>query len=260
MRIAAFFMPLFALAAGGFGFFIRRLELLYVFDPLTGLPERGAALTYTLIALSAVFLLIVLGFSVFVALKRVSPRGFENAFGTDPLTYPFVFGFIGLIWLAATVLHFLYLRDIGSVPLVDIYFFVFSAVSAFSVAFFAIEMYQEPRRKSIFALSVIPTLFMCFWLVMLYRDNASNPVLLSYAYQCLAIIASALGFYFTSGFVYGKPAPGKTLFFYFAAIFFCFVTLADNHHLMIRIIFAAILAMNVVYSSKLIRHFRNKGH
>jgi len=259
VRIAAVFMPFFALLAGVAGFYIRSLELLYVFDPLTGLPERGAALTYVLMAISVLLLVAAMIFSIVVAVRRKAPPGFENAFGTDPLTYPFAFGIIGLVWLAATIMNFLDLRQLGIIPLAYIFFSALSALAAISVAYFAIEMYQEPRRKSVFALSIIPTLFMCFWLVLLYRTNASNPILLSYAYQCLAIIASALGFYFTSGFVYGKPAPGKTLFFYFAAIFFCFVTLADEHNMMIRVIFASILAMNVLYSSKLIRNLQRRG-
>lgn len=266
MRIAAFLMPFFALIVGGAGFYMRRFELLYVFDPITGLPQRGAPVTYAIIALSIVFLVIVLAFSIFIGVRKSPPDGFENAFGTDSLVYPFTFGIIGLIWLAATVLHFLNLRDYyGSVSLIDTYFSAISAIAAISVTFFAVEMYQDGRRKSVYALSVIPTLFMCFWLVLLYRNNASNPVLLSYAYKCLAIIASALGFYFTSGFVYGKPAPGKTVFFYFAAIFFCFITIADQHttvaahSTMIRVIFAMILMMNVLCSAKLIRRLQRKA-
>ena len=254
MRIAAIFMPLFALFSGAIGFYIRLTELWNVFDPRTGLPVRGALLTYMLIAVSAVFLILILLFSIYISVNRTSPRGFENAFGTDPLTYPFTLSFIGALWLAATVKYFADNISAGSIAMADIYFSVLSALAAVSIAFFAIEMYQDPRRKSVFALSIIPTLFMCFWLVLLYRQNASNPILLSYAYQCLAIISSALGFYFTSGFVYNKPAPGKTIFCYFAAIYFSFVTLADNHVMSVKLIFAALIALNAVYCSKLIRH------
>jgi len=260
MRIAAFFMPLFALLAGAAGFFLRLTELMNVFDTRTGLPERGATVTIMLIAVTGLFLVLVMLFSIRLSIKRRAPHGFENAFGTDPLTYPFSFVVIGLLWLGATVKHFIDVNATGTVPMAELYFVILSALSAISVAFFAVEMYQDPRRKTTFALSIVPTLFMCFWLVALYRQHASNPVLLSYGYQCLAIITSALGFYFTSGFVYNKPAPGKTLFFYFAAIFFCFVTLADDHVMTIKLIFSAIIAMNVVYSSKLLRHLRRKEH
>jgi len=246
-------MPFFAILTGAAGFYIRRLELLTVFDS-AGLPERGAFLTYALIALAAFVFIFSLIFSIGVATRHRALKGFENAFGTDSLAYPFSFVLIGLAWLAATIMYFLEIRATGHIPVIAIYFSAFSALSAISVALFAIEMYNDPRRKSVFALSVIPTLFLCFWLVLVYRDNASNPILLGYAYQILAIIASALAFYFTSGFVYGKPAPGKTVLFYSMSIFFCLVTVADSHNLMIRMIFVSIALMNILYLSKLIRN------
>ena len=258
MRISAVFMPFFALLAGAAGFYLRLIELWNVFDRRTGLPERGSSITLWLIVLSVVFLLLALMFAIRAGVKYSSPRGFENAFGTDPLTYPFAFSLIGIIWLGATVKYF-FDMDVASGGLTgELYFSIMSALSAISVAFFAIEMYQDPRRKMTFALSIIPTLFMCFWLILIYKQNAANPVLLSYCYQCLAIITSALGFYFTSGFVYNKPSPGITIFTYFAAIYFCFVTLADEHTITVKLIFTAIIAMNITYSSMLIRNLRMK--
>ena len=251
-------MPFLSLLAGAAGFYLRLVELMNVFDIRTGLPERGAAITIGLLALCAAFLIFALLFSIKVGVKYKSPGKFENAFGTDPLTYPFALSVIGVIWLGATVKYFIDINSVRALLTSELCFSVLSALAAISVAFFAIEMYQDPRRKMTFALSIIPTLFMCFWLILLYKQNAANPVLLSYCYECLAIIASALGFYFTSGFVYNKPAPGKAVFTYFAAIFFCFITLADNHSLTIRLIFAALIAVNITYSSMLIRNLRVK--
>lgn len=258
MRVSAIIMPFFTLLAGAAGFYLRQTELWNVFDRYTGLPQRWSGITLGLIALCAAFLLIALLFSIGVGMKYRSPAGFENAYGTDPLTYPFAFCVIGIVWLGATVKQFVDLNAIGSMPNSELYFSILSALAAISLAFFAVEMYQDPRRKIIFSLSVVPTLFMCFWLILVYKQNAANPVLLSYCYQCLAIIASTLGFYFTSGFVYNKPAPGKTVFFYFASIFFCFVTLADGHSLTTSLIFVALIAVNITYSSMLIRNLRLK--
>jgi len=251
-------MPFFAALAGVVGFFLRLTELMNVFDPRTGLPERGATITYALMAFSALFLIFVLIFAIRASVKHKAPNGFENAFGTDPLSYPFVFSAIGVVWFGATVKYFFDMNASDSMLTTDVYFSVLSALSAISIAFFAIEMYQDSRRKTRFALSVVPTIFMCFWLIVMYRQNASNPILLSYAYQCLAIIASALGFYLTSGFIYNKPAPGKAIFFYFAAVYFCFITLADDHSIAIKIIFATIIAVNLVNASMLIRNLRRK--
>ena len=258
MRLSSIFMPFFTLMAGAAGFYLRLVEVMDVFDARTGLPRRGAPITFALIAFSIAFFVVVLVFSIRTTMKHKAPNGFENTFGTDPLTYPIAFSVIGVIWLGATAKHFIDLRAVGPLQAVELIFIVMSALSAISVAFFAIEMYQDPRSKLKFTLSIVPSLFMCFWLIYLYRQNASNPVLLSYCYQCLAVITSALGFYFTSGFVYNKPAPGKAMFSYFAAAYFCFVTLADKHTLSIRLIIASLIVVNLLHASMLIRNLRWK--
>ena len=251
-------MPFFALMAGAAGFYLRLMELWNVFDESTGLPRRGAVITIALIVLTVAFLAIALIFTLRASMKHKAPPGFENAFGTDPLSYPLIFSAVGIIWMVATVKQFFDLDAAGGFTRAELIFLILSVLSAISITLFAVEMYQDPRRKIVYALSLVPTLFMCFWLILMYRQNASNPVLLSYCYQCLAIISSALSFYFTSGFVYSKPAPGKTIFAYFAAVYFGFVTLADDHTIGVRLIISAIIIVNVVYSSMLIRNLRWK--
>jgi len=259
MRISAFFVPFFSLIAGIAGFYLRLTELWNIFDSHTGLPERNADITLALIAFSAVFLFLILLFSIRVASKHKAQSGFDNAYGTDSLSYPLIISGVGIIWIIATVKHILDLIAAGPLLMPDLYFSILSGLAALSTIFFAVEMFQDPRRKLVYALSMVPTVFMCFWLINLYRQNASNPILLSYSYMCLAVISAALGFYFTSGFVYKKPAPGKTIFAYSATIYFCFVALADDYPLTIKIIIASIIAVNLVYSSKLIRHMRWKS-
>jgi len=259
MRRLAILMPAFALLAGAAGFYLRLMELKKVFDESTGLPIRGSGITFALITLTVVFLLIAFAFALRVRLKHTVQAGFENAFGTEYLAYPLVFFVIGIVWLGSTVKYFFSINDAGTIPMPELIFSILSALAAVALALYAIEEYQDPRRKSRYALSIVPTLFMCFWLILFYRQNASNPVLLNYCYECLAIITSALGFYFTSGFVYSRPAPGKAVFSFLVAIFFCFVTLADEHDISIRLIYISIIIINIVYSSMLIRNMRRKN-
>ena len=259
MRISAYFMPFFALVAGFSGYYLRLMELWNVFDEQTGLPQRGAGITIALIALTIAFLIIIAVFAVLVRLKRSSPHGFENAFGTESLAYPFIIFIIGIVWLGATVKYFIEINAAETMQVSEVVFAILSALSAISAAFFAMEIYQDPRRKTKLALCVIPTLFMCYWLILLYKRNASNPILLSYCYQCLAIISSTLGFYFTSGYVYNRLAPAKTIFAFLAAIYFCFVALADKQATSIKLIFIVIIAINLIYSSMLIKNLTKKS-
>ena len=258
MRIYAFFVPFFVVLAGIAGYYLRLSERANVFDAITGLPDRNAATTIWLIVLSVVFMICVLIFAIRVTLTYKALPGFESAFGTDPTAYPIIFILIGISWLVGTYLYFSGLNAYGAVTVNDISFIIFSALAAISTTFFAIEMYQDSRRNAPYALSVIPTVFMCFWLIFIYRQNASNPILLSYVYQCLAVVASALSFYFTSGFLYGKPAPGKATVTYYAAIFFSIVTLADDHPIGIKLVFVALIAANIVYSALLVRNLQRK--
>lgn len=245
-------MPFFALIAGLVGFYLRYTELTQVFDHVTGLPQRGAGLSFALIALTCAVLLVGIAFAVIVRLRYSSPLGYENAFGTKSVAYPMFFLVVGLTWLAVTVMHFLEMNE--NFQISEAYFSILSALAAVSLSFFAIEIYRDPQSKLRHPLSLAPSLFMCFWLVLLYRRNASNPVLLSYAYFCLALISATIAFYLTSGYVFNKPTPGKTIFFSIAATFFSGVTLADGHSPPIRIIFALIAAINVVHCSLLIRN------
>jgi len=233
------------------------MELDNAFDD-RGLPLRGAISTTALIVLSVAFILIALLFAIRTAIKHKALPGFENAYGTDPLSYPLVFLLIGVIWLGASIKLYFDMSADGQLPWIELCFLILSALSAIAVSFFAIQMYQDPRRRMTVALSVVPTLFMCFWLILMYRQNSANPILLKYAYYCLALTTAALGFYFTSGFVYNKPAPGKAIFSYLCAIYFCFVTLADGHSTSLKLIILTIIATNVVHVSMLIRNLQWK--
>lgn len=252
-------VPLFALLAGVAGFFIRLMEHWNVFNKETGLPERGSPITIALIALVAGVLILCLVFTILAGKRYTSPKGFDNAYGTESLAYPFVITVFSIVWIAASVKYYFEMDALGAVGASSLYFAILSIIAAISLLLFAIEMYQDPRRKAILALSVIPVVFMCYWLIYMYKQNATNPVLLSYCYYCLAIMASTLSFYYTAGFAYNKQAPGKAIFIYLATILFSLITLADSHATSINLIFAAIIAVSVVHSSMLIRNLTAKS-
>ena len=258
MRRLSVLMPLLALVAGAAGSYLRWQELINVFDINTGLPEPRAGITISLFALAAVLLIICAVFALRTGAKYLSRQGFDNAFGTESLAYPFVFTLLGVVWLGATVKYYIDMNASSLVTASTLYFTILSGFAAISALLFAIEVYQDPRRKTAMVLCVVPILFMCYWLVLLYKQYATNPVLLSYCYFALAIMTATLSFYYTAGFVYNKPAPGKAAFIYLASVFFCMVTLADEHPVSIKLILAAVTAMNAVHSSMLIRNLQKK--
>ncbi|MCL2223089.1 MAG: hypothetical protein FWC20_06095 [Oscillospiraceae bacterium] len=258
MKILAVLVPLYAILAGLGGFLLRSRELANVFDPITGLPGRGALTTAVLIAFTLANLLAIGVFSAYIAAKRKPPTGFENTFGADPIFYPILFVLIGIVWLVGTYLIFDSLRLAGELSLSYMYFLILSGLAAICVSVFAIEMFQDCRRKASYALSLVPTVFLCFWLIISYIENATNPVLISYVYRIFAIATAALAFYFTSGFIYNKSAPGKAIASYYASIYFSAVTLADDIHIGQKLIFAAIIAASLIHLSVMLRHLSPK--
>jgi hypothetical protein len=135
----------------------------------------------------------------------------------------------GIIWLAGSVagLFTAYPAAVaGSYS--DLIFSALSALSALSVMYLARGAHAGRSGGFDRFLSVIPPLFFSYWLIRLYMANASNPVVLMYGYECLAVAAAAMCFYFLSGCLYGKSEPGKTVFCMIMTVFLCGVISADG--------------------------------
>jgi hypothetical protein len=120
-----------------------------------------------------------------------------------------------------------------------------SALAAVSMLLLAHSAYSGRAGRLLLFFSLVPEVFLSLWLVLLFRANQTNPVLAQYVYQGLAIVGAALGFYFTAGYVYGKPAPGKAAFSFVVGVFFCAVALADDLALPVRAIYGVLLAFHL---------------
>ena len=258
MRISSVVIPFIVFLAGIAGSFLRTTELAIIFDSYSGLPEHNAFITLVLMAFSSLFFFITILFSIRTTVKNAVSDDYDNAFGTDSFAHPATFMAISTVWLVATIVYFLERFSMVNTETIDYVFAGASSLSAVFLMIFAIEVYKNPRRKFLALLSVVPTLFMCFWLVLIYRDNASNPVLIEYAYFCLALVFSATGMYFSSGFAIGRPVIGKAIVSYTGAAYFCMVTLADNHSMSIKLIIGVIAFMNLFNLSSLLRNLQKK--
>ena len=257
MKKLSVVMPIVLAVIGAAGFYLRLLELDNVF--VDGLPERGELVTIALITLTVLLLIFALIFSLRVGFGCNVPHGFSEIFGTDSVAYPFIISITSLIWIGGTAMNAIDLSASDNFQTAELYFSVLSIASALCFIIFSIDFFRSPKRKGVTAVILVPIMFMTFWLILMYRDNASNPILLSYSYHALAIIFSALSFYYISSFIFSKPYPGKAIFSSFGAIFFCFVTLADTHKLGINLIFISIIAINVLHLTMLIRNLIPKA-
>ncbi len=258
MRKSAVIMPLAFLLAGVLGFFVRRQELATVFDSVTGLAERYAPITVLLICLSAAVILSSLVIAIVVSSRHKADKDYSRAFAPGSFSYVGLSFILGLGWLAAVVLRFIRLRSSGIITIIDWIFILLAVLSAVSVIILAMGAYTRRRGAGMTVFSVIPSLFFCFWLIILYKDNATNPVLLDYCYECLAIAGAALSFYFGAGYAFRKSAPGWTLFSYLVTIFFCVIVLADGIGLPSQLIFGITAVVSWINAHAFIRNLKSK--
>ena len=237
MRKSAVFMPLIALLVGVLGFFVRRKELASVFDNDTGLAERSAPISLLLIALSAAVIIAAVIIAIIVSVRKKAEKDYSRAFTPGGFFYVGASFVLGLGWLVAVVLQFLRLRSSGIITIIDWIYLLLALLTAVSVIVLALGAYTRRRGAGMIVLSIMPSLFFCFWLIVLYKENATNPVLLDFCYQSLAVAAAALSFYFGAGYAFGKAAPGWTVFSYLVTCFFGIVSIADNAGLPIQLMF-----------------------
>lgn len=243
MRKCAVILPAIALAAGIAGLFLRHKELEIVFDSTTGLMEPGAPVTMALLGLSAVIILMSIIFAAIVTRGYDAKMEYVRAFSQSSLIYLAVTFLLALVMLFADAMCFTALMKRGSPQAVEVVFIIFAALTAISFVVMARGAYKGRSGPEMMLFGVIPSVFLCLWMVIMYMEKASDPVVLGYGYQCIAIAAAALSFYYGAGFVFKKTNPGKTVFTYLLTIYFCTVILLDNISIWPRLFFAVILVV-----------------
>lgn len=268
MRKSAVVIPALALIAGICGFLIRRVEINTAFEADTGFAVRGAPVTLALIAVSGAVIALAVLAGILASVRMKAENDYTRAFAPGSFLYLAVSSILGIAWLGADVLYFFSVYGQGGtiglagspiISILDIIFIFLAAVSALSVIFLARGAHKGRGGSDLLIFSVIPSVFFCFWLIILYKNNASNPVILSFAYQCLAIAAATLSFYFSAGFVYKKAATGKTLFSFLVTIFFCAVSIADNIGLPLKIMFGLMVLYAFMNAIVFLRNLKSKN-
>ncbi len=268
MRKSAVAIPLFALIAGAIGFVFRQMEVNTGFESATGFAKRDFQLTAILIGLSALVIVLAAVYAIITGRKLKAENDYSKAFAPRGFLYIGTSFVLGVCWLVAAVMYFIQKRAAGisaiesiptpSVAVIDYIFVFLAAVTAFSLVLMALGAYKGRSGTEMILFSLVPSIFYCFWLIIMYKDNAANPVLLSYAYQCIAVAAAALSAYFSAGYVYKKSVTGRTLFSFLVTIYFCSVVLADNVILPIKILFGVTMLLQFVNAVVFIRNLKQK--
>lgn len=239
MRKTAVVLPFAALALGAAGFFLRRAELMTAFEP-SGFAKPREPITIALAALTALVLVLSAFAAAAIRGRYQSEPRFERAYRMDGLTL--LAGFLsGLAFLAGVAARCFELFTAGELSAHQYVFIALGALSGFALLFLTRAAFTGRFGGGLCYVSVCPTLFYCFWLILIYRENAANPVLLSYAYLVLAACACAFLYYVSAGYAFGKTCTGKTAFGHLTAVYFSAIIQAEDLPLSARLFFGASL-------------------
>ena len=209
-----------AAAAGIAAMFIRTQQLAVGYDA-EGLHIPGDGLLTVLIILSVVVAAALFLIAFLVKCNEDVPlKG--NAFA---LALALAGALVLVVYAVLTLMKFTATRNV----LNELVFPAFALVAAYCTVVFTAGIFKGHEGKRLSSAGAIPIFFMCFWLILSYRENAIEPVLSRFVFQELAIIFTAIGYCCTvQNTVYGKATPAA-LAFSAAALFLLILSLADGY-------------------------------
>lgn len=237
--------PLIALALGAGGYFLRAAQLSTALSPSTGMPILHHPLSYALIGLTIGGVLLLFLLSLFVANEA---QDWYSAYHAGPALQGLEF-LSALAFLGGTVIIFCTLfltyRTIGEGnPLLVLFqtepfllFFGLLMIFATLAVFFMVFCNGDNGSWSLAPL--LPGFTACVWLVLTYHTNASNPSVMSFAWQVFAVSAAALAWYFTASFAFQFPHPQAATWFSLLTVMLCLIALADTVALYQKVTLAA---------------------
>ena len=106
---------------------------------------------------------------------------------------------------------------------------------------------------------LIPGFMSCVWLVLTYHSNASNPSVMSFAWQVFAVSSAALAWYFTASFAFQFPRPQAATWFSLLTVMLSVIALADSVELYQKVLLAATALWFLVRSILLIDNAEYSG-
>lgn len=230
---------------GAFGTFCRWLQNMTAFEADTGLYLTGNiwGQAMTVLMLAAVVILF-LSISHMKRLGLAAGRTFEHALGNNTAFHKPVGIFIAVLMVVGSM-ALVFTADDGFYPLLLRILALLGILSALGFLIMA-SCARTPTDPAIACFgSALPIFLGCFWLIISYREDASTPVIWSYAPEILALACSLMAFYYIAGFAFGRPRPYAAIFFSGLGACFCIATLPDERLMALQIMFIAMAAMQL---------------
>lgn len=253
MRKFATGITLSTVVLGATGFFLRDIELKTIFDSTTGLAEANP-ITFILAALSVataiVILMLVLKLRDFVGFSA-----YEKAFKVKSPILMILSLLLAVVMIYASYLYYAHAKTLDS-KIAESILALLAALSGLSYLTLSINSWRRKGGTEMPLSCFIIVIFICYWLILTYKQNAADPVILDYVYDTLALCSAALATYYITGFCYNRGSPVKTLFFSNFSIYFCLVALAGTRILPIILFYIFTASMLLINSVTLILNLK----
>ena len=237
MQNEAYKITGFAAVMAAVGFLLRWLQGMNIYDEETGLANRTAGVNFALIAL-CLFTVLMLVFWVW-RLRRYKASLSYRALDGKSFVAPVLAILCTVIMVAAGLLMLLHAGEYSSPGLRRV-LGLFTVLSGFGPAVLVIDAAKDHKEFLRRLFSVLLVLHACLFLVTVYKENASNPVVWSFCMEILALCASVMAFYYLAGYQYEEPKPWSCLLTVFLGLFFCAVCVIDDHSTADMLLYAAL--------------------
>lgn len=259
------YFPLIALGLGLIGFFLRMQQLSVALSPSTGMPILHHPYSYALIALTIVGVLLLFFLSFFVANEA---QDWYSAYHADPPLHGVEFlsaaAFLVGTGMIFRTLFLTYQSNGGGNFLAVLFqtqpFLLFLGILSLCATAAILFMVLRNGDSGSWSLApLIPGFTSCVWLVLTYHSNASNPSVMSFAWQVFAVSSAALAWYFTASFAFQFPRPQAATWFSLLTVMLCLIALADSVELYQKVLLAATALWFLVRSILLIDNAEYSG-
>lgn len=218
-----------SLVFGAGGALLRRIELAQAFDE-GGLPIIGHPMTVALIVLSVFFVVFSGALMLWLRQAGINLVGKTAAQSVSRKLGPVQCG-LGVIALAVMGASAV-VRYKDPACLCGRFELILCAITVLGAACGIVSFVMLARNDGAGKAGFMaPVAAMCVYLVFVFRQDGSDPVLLHYIFGLLAVASSLLSMYYFAGAGYEYIKPSANMFFAMSGIYLCAVALADERSL-----------------------------
>jgi len=214
-------------ALGAAGAALHHIQMNTIIEAETGLAQRMAPITICLTVVSVLAAIIFLGMTFLIKDRDVEPV-YHTAFGTGSVLPLILYILTGIALLVGGILCWQYGAGIHSRGLLSRLLAAFAVLAAVSVVILALAGYRRKSGSETMLASFVIVLFACLFLIIFYKENAADPVLVKFVYDYLGVCAAALAGYYLAGYAFGRSKPRATVFFSALGTYLCLTALTGT--------------------------------